>query len=163
MYRMGITRLSDNCGGFDDRKMMRITIKLLDKGIPMINRHLVEPWRLASLGVGLLLLIAGSIYLPSTDWDIPICLIMGIPAYVFAPWAFRQVYYFRLKWLPVAVLAFWLSVDGLYWLYWGIKDPELVEVFRWANFVYSTPIFWLSGFIWNLTGCSDSRISKRHG
>ena len=125
-------------------------MQILAKDTPLISKKLIAPWRLASWGVGLLLLIMGSFYLPSADWDIPICFVMGIPAYVLAPWSFRQVYYLRLKWMPLAIAAFWLSVDGTYWLYWGIKDPELAEVFRWANFIYCTPFFWLSGFVWNL-------------
>ena len=125
-------------------------VRILPKDTPMFSRAIFNPWRLVALGAGLLLLIAGSIYLPSDDWDIPICFIMGIPAYVLAPWSFRQVYYFRWKWLPLAMVAYWLSVDGTYCLYWGFKDPEQLQVFRWANFFYCTPLFWLSGFVWNL-------------
>ena len=137
-------------------------MRLLDKNTPICSRELIAPWRLASLGVGLLLLIMGSFYLPSADWDIPICFVMGIPAYVLAPWSFRQVYYLRLKWMPLAAAAFWLSIDGMYWLYWGIKDPELAEVFRWANFIYCTPIFWLSGFIWNLENSIVERKQEQN-
>ena len=110
----------------------------------------LNPWRLASLVVGLLLLVAGSIGLPSDDWDLGICFVMGLPAYVLAPWAFRQVFYFRWKWWFAAALAFWFSVDGTYWLYWGLKGFYALEPFRPANFFYCTPIFWIAGFIWNI-------------
>ena len=55
-------------------------MQILAKDTPLISKKLIAPWRLASLGVGLLLLIMGSFYLPSADWDIPICFVMGIPA-----------------------------------------------------------------------------------
>lgn len=116
----------------------------------LFSRELVNPWRLASLVVGLLLLVAGSIGLPSDDWDLGICFVMGLPAYVLAPWAFRQVFYFRWKWWFAAALAFWFSVDGTYWLYWGLKGFYALEPFRPANFFYCTPIFWIAGFIWNI-------------
>lgn len=125
-------------------------MKLLDEDTPVFSRELLRPLRLLSLGLGLVILVLGSVYLPSTDWDVPICFVMGVPAYVLAPWAFRQLYYLRIRWWPLAAGAFWLSVDGTYWLYWGIRDPVLAEIFRPANFFYCTPIFWIAGFVWNL-------------
>ena len=121
---------------------------------PLISRALINPWRLASLGVGLTLLIAGAVYLPSEDWDIPICFVMGLPAYVLAPWVFRQIWYFRWKWWPLAALAFWFNVDVTYSAYWWCRDFPPLQEFRPANFFYCTPIFWIAGFVWNvdLTG-----------
>ena len=58
----------------------------LEKDCPLVSRELVRPWRLAALAVGLGILIAGSHLTPSADWDYPICFIMGLWAYVFAPW-----------------------------------------------------------------------------
>ena len=46
-------------------------IALLPKGCPLFSRGLLAPWRLASLVFGLGLLIAGSVFLPSMDWDVP--------------------------------------------------------------------------------------------
>ena len=80
-------------------------IALLPKGCPLFSRELLAPWRLASLVFGLGLLIAGSVFLPSMDWDVPLCFVMGIPAYILAPWAFRQFWYLRWKWMPCALLA----------------------------------------------------------
>ena len=68
--------------------------RLIDKDTPLFSNELIAPWRLASLGVGLALLILGSVFLPSDDWDVPVCLVMGLPAYVLAPWAFRPANFF---------------------------------------------------------------------
>ena len=116
----------------------------------LFSRELLAPWRLTSLVFGLGLLIAGSIFLPSMDWDVPLCFVMGIPAYVLAPWAFRQFWYRRWKWMPCALFAFWVSVDGTYSLYWWLRGADFLRQFRLANLAYCTPIFALAGFIWNL-------------
>lgn len=97
-----------------------------------------------------MLLFLGSIFLASDDWDFGVCLVMGLPAYVLAPWAFRQVYYIKWKCLLLAALAFWISVDGTYSLYWYLRDFEYLALFRPANFTYCTPIFWMAGFVFNL-------------
>ena len=126
-------------------------IALLSKGCPLFSRELLAPRRLASLVFGLGLLIAGSVFLPSMDWNVPLCFVMGIPAYVLAPWTFRQFWYLRWKWMPCALFAFWVSVDGTYSLYWWLlRGADFLPQFRLANLEYCTPIFALAGFIWNL-------------
>ena len=69
----------------------------LEKDCPLVSRELVRPWRLAALAVGLGILIAGSHLTPSADWDYPICFIMGLWAYVFAPWTVRAIVYLDWK------------------------------------------------------------------
>ena len=122
----------------------------LNKNIPLISKELLNPWRVASLVLGLVMLVLGSVYLPSDDWDVPLCFVMGVPAYVLAPWTVRQAFGLRWKWLVPAVLAFWLTVDGTYTLYWWVKDFPHLAVFRPANFFYCTPIFWIAGCWWNV-------------
>ena len=85
---------------------------LIDENCPLISRELLAPWRLASLAGGLALLIVGSVALPSDDWDVAICFVMGLVAYVLAPWAFRQVWHVRWRHLSFVVLALWLTHDG---------------------------------------------------
>lgn len=122
----------------------------LHKNAPLISKELLNPWRVASLGIGLVMLVLGSVYLPSDDWDVPLCFVMGLPAYVLAPWVVRQAVGLRWKWLLLATFAFWLTVDGTYTLYWWLKGfPHLAE-FRPANFFYCTPIFWIAGCFWNV-------------
>lgn len=123
---------------------------LLSANTPLISRELVRPFRLVSLGIGLAILIAGSIWTPSDDWDIPLCFVMGIPSYVLAPWAFRQVCYFRWKWMPLAGLAFWGVIDGVYTLYWTLMGFDALASYRPTNFFYCLWLFWISGFVWNI-------------
>lgn len=123
---------------------------LLKSDCPMISRALLNPWRLASLGIGLLLLVIGSFYLSSDDWDVAICFVMGLPAYILAPWSFRQIWYFHWKWWPLVALSFWFSVDATYTFYWWYRGFSALQEFRPANFFYCTPIFWIAGFLWNV-------------
>ena len=63
----------------------------------MLTRDLVQPWKVVTLLAGLGLLVAGSHYYQFQDWDIGISLIMGVMAYVFAPWSVRGVSEFLCK------------------------------------------------------------------
>lgn len=123
---------------------------MLDAKTQLFSRELIRPVRLASLAVGILILIAGSIWTPSIDWDVPLCFVMGLPAYVLAPWAFRQMYYFRWKWMPLAGLAMWFVIDGVYSAYWTLVGFDSLAIFRPANFFYCIWLFWISGFVWNI-------------
>lgn len=129
--------------------MRRISL-FLPADTPLFSKELRRPLRLASLAVGIALLIAGSIWLPSDDWDVPICFIMGIPSYVLAPWVFRQVYYFRWRWLVPAAVALWFTIDGSYSAYWWLRGFDALLVFRPANYFYCIWIFWICGILWNL-------------
>lgn len=123
---------------------------LIDENCPLISRELLTPWRLASLAGGLALLVVGSVALPSDDWDLAICFVMGLPAYVLAPWTFRQVWYMRWRYLPFVVLALLVTIDGSYTLYWHLRGFQYLPEFRLANYVYCLPLFWMSGFVWNI-------------
>lgn len=50
-----------------------------------------RPWKLATLVVGIGLLILGAFYYEAPDWDIPISFIMAIFAYLTAPWSPRVI------------------------------------------------------------------------
>lgn len=123
---------------------------LLVAQTPLFSRELLRPLRLVSLAVGIVLLIAGSIWLPSADWDVPLCFVMAFPTYVLAPWAFRQVYYLRWRWMPLAGVAMWATIDGTYSLYWWLRGFDALAIFRPANFFYCMWLFWICGFIWNV-------------
>lgn len=51
----------------------------------------LRPWKLCTLAIGLALLIAGSIYQPAPDWDIPISIIMALFTYLTAAWSMRTL------------------------------------------------------------------------
>jgi hypothetical protein len=54
--------------------------------------------------------------------------------------------------LPLALLCTWLSVDGIYALYWCINDPAALEAMRSANAPASLALYGICGVIWLYRG-----------
>ena len=112
----------------------------------------LRPWKLATLGVGVFLLIVGSFCYRAPDWDIPISLIMAFFAYLTAPWSLRVILERRWRFWPTMLFATWFSVDGCYWIYWTINDPVALEAMRSANFPASLSLYGMCGVVWLYRG-----------
>ena len=123
--------------------------KLLDH--PMMQEF-QRPWKLATLGIGIALLIVGSFVERAPDWDIPISLIMAVIAYLTAPWSMRVMVERRWKHWPLMLFFTWFGVDGCYWLYWSWKDPVALEMMREANAPASLSLYWMCGLVWYFQG-----------
>ena len=112
----------------------------------------VRSWKLVTLAIGIALLIAGSIYTPAPDWDIPISLIMAVLAYFAAPWSLHVIVERRWRLWPAMLFATWFTVDGCYWLYWHFRNPEALDQMRDANFLASLELYGLCGLVWFYRG-----------
>jgi len=112
----------------------------------------LRPWKLFSLAIGIGLLIAGSIYTPAPDWDIPISLIMAACAYLTAPCSLRTLLERKWRLLPIALFSTWFSVDGCYAIYWHFKDPSALALMRSANASASLALYVVCGGIWLYRG-----------
>lgn len=116
----------------------------------------LRPWKLFSLACGIGILLIGAVIEQAIDWDFPISFIMAISTYIFAPITARTLFYqtFRKHWhyWLLAIFGLWLSVDGVYWAYWSLKDPQVVAAMRSANFPASFCLYMLCGFIWLYDG-----------
>jgi hypothetical protein len=119
-----------------------------------------RPWKLATLSLGIALLIAGSFYFQSPDWDIPISLIMALLAYVTAPWSLRVVLERRWKLWPVMLFATWFTIDGCYWLYWRFRNPAALHMMREANFLASLSLYGICGIVWLYRGSLRQLFSE---
>lgn len=115
-------------------------------------REYLRPWKLASLACGVALLVLGSIYHPAPDWDIPISFIMAGCTYLTAPCSVRTLLERNWRAFPLALLCTWLSVDGLYALYWYINDPVALQAMRSANAPASLALYGICGVIWLYRG-----------
>lgn len=115
-------------------------------------REYLRPWKLAALAAGIGLLIAGSVYMPAPDWDIPISFIMAAFAYLTAPWSLRTLLERRWRHWPAMLFITWLSVDGCYALYWHFKNPAVLDLMRSANFPASLGLYGLCGAVWLYRG-----------
>ena len=117
----------------------------------MVTEYL-RPWKLATLAIGIALLIAGSFWFPAPDWDIPISFIMALFAYLTAPWSLHVIVERRWKQWPLMLLATWFTVDGCYALYWYFRNPEALAQMRDANFLASLTLYLTCGLVWYFNG-----------
>lgn len=120
--------------------------------IVLLIHEYIRPWKLVTLIIGISLLILGSYYYPSPDWDIPISFIMGALAYLTAPWSLRVIVKRRWKYIPLMLFYTWFTVDGCYWLYWSYKNPAALDLMRAANFPASLSLYGICGLIWYFEG-----------
>ncbi|MDD3608123.1 MAG: hypothetical protein PHI49_00045 [Halothiobacillaceae bacterium] len=110
-----------------------------------------RPWKLFTLVLGIALLLAGSVYMPAPDWDVGVSFIMAILTYLSAPWLLHVLWRRQWRLWPLALLAAWFSIDGAYWMYWSLVDPEAL-IMRSANAYASTFLYLLMGMVWLYPG-----------
>lgn len=114
-------------------------------------REFIRPWKLATLAIGIGLLLVGADYNQAPDWDYPVSFIMALATYFSAPYSTRVVLERTWKALPLAALFSWLSIDGFYWAYWSTVKPEAL-IMREANAPASAALYFLCGVIWFYRG-----------
>ena len=111
-----------------------------------------RPWKLATFALGLALLFAGSYVTPAPDWDIPISIVMATLTYLTAPWSMRVLLERRWRLWPLMLLATWFAVDGCYALYWGLRDPAVLDGMRAGNWPASLSLYGMCGIVWLYRG-----------
>lgn len=115
-----------------------------------------RPWKLSTLGIGLVLLIVGSFYYRAPDWDIPISFIMATFAYLTASWSLHVIVERQWRQFPLMLFWTWFTVDGCYWIYWHFKDPAALALMRDVNFPASLSLYWMCGLVWYYPGSLKS-------
>ena len=116
----------------------------------MFSEYL-RPWKLATLGAGIALLLVGARYAPMPDWDPGISFVMAGLAYAFAPWTLGVFAERRWRLAPLALLASWVTIDGSYWLYWHYVNP-VVLVMRARQWPLSLLLYASCGGLWYFQG-----------
>jgi hypothetical protein len=118
------------------------------------------PWRLITLFLGMVFLFAGALWSGLPDWDIPVSIIMAIPAYITAGPTMHV--FTKRQWhnLPYAIFWTWFTVDGTYWIYWSLVDPSAL-VLRSANAGVSLALYAMCGVVWYQWGTTYSALTKR--
>lgn len=111
-----------------------------------------RPWKLATLAIGIALLVAGSFLTPAPDWDIPVSFLMAFFAYLTAGWSLRVVMERRWRDLPLMLFFTWFTIDGCYWIYWSWRNPLALEMMREANFFASLSLYMMCGLVWYYRG-----------
>ena len=105
-------------------------------------------WKNVTFSIGLLLLIIGRYYYQAPDWDIPVSIIMASFAYLTAGWAIDAIISRQWRKFPLAIFYTWWTVDGCYWLYWSLVNPDAL-VMREANFPASLCLYAICGLLWS--------------
>lgn len=117
-------------------------------GVQLMNY--THPWNLATLLIGIGLLVAGSFYYEAPDWDIPISFIMAVFTYLTAVWSLKVILKRRWRMFPLMLVAVWWTVDGCYALYWSFQNPQALELMREANWPASLALYFACAVVWLL-------------
>ncbi|WP_348946165.1 hypothetical protein ABHF33_06600 [Chitinibacter sp. FCG-7] len=103
------------------------------------------PWRIATLLIGLLLLVLGADYYQFGDWDYGISVLMALATYALMP-RFHAALLQR-DWL-VAALILVFCVDTTYTAY--LQAMAMTLELRWVNFGASASLFGFCWIVWCL-------------
>lgn len=109
-----------------------------------------HPWNIATLAVGIGLLVVGSLFYEAPDWDIPISFIMAGFTYLTAVWSLKVILYRRWRRVPAMLAVVWWTVDGCYALYWYFVNPRALELMREANWPASLALYFACAVVWML-------------
>lgn len=118
-------------------------------GLRASLHELLRPWKLATLAIGVGLMIAGVFYYRISDWDVGISIVMPVLTYITAPWCVRVFLGRHFRLYPAALFWTWFTVDGIYWFYHRFVGNEMLRA---ENFTTSTPLFLLMGCFWLYRG-----------
>jgi hypothetical protein len=105
--------------------------------------ELIRPWKLAALAWGISALWYGMYVEPAPDWTPATILWMAAGTHLLAPWSVDT--FMRLRWrhMPLALLAGWLVVDGLWMV--AIDGSAAAWSMRAAQWQASACLFALYG------------------
>lgn len=111
--------------------------------------HLLAPWRLITLGIGIGILYVGMHVHPAPDWTHGTIWAMALPTYVLAPWVIGVIERFQWRRFPLAVLATWFCVDGVWWLALKLEGNQFaIDTMREGNWPASLCLFLICGMVW---------------
>lgn len=118
----------------------------------------LRPWKLITFAIGMSYLFYGAACYGISDWDVYVSIIMGVMTYLTAPWSVRMIITRQWLYVPIAIYLWIMTVDGVYMAYHTWADNE---VYRVANFIASTALYWLCGFIWCHKGTLKQLLDER--
>lgn len=124
-------------------------------------KELIRPWKIATFVAGLSLLVLGAKLDIALDWDVGVSIVMALTAYVTAPWVVRSLRNRRWWRLPACAILTWWGVDGCYALYWSLRNPEILNQMRSAQWPTSTCLFSMCGLAWMHAGPLRSATLER--
>lgn len=111
----------------------------------------IRPWKLATLALGIGILILGAFYYQLRDWDIMLSILMGIMTYITAPKAVHAFLHPTFMGISGS-LAWWIiTVDVSYVMYNSFMG-NAEYIVREENFFASSCLYWICGIVWAYNG-----------
>lgn len=102
---------------------------------------------MATLAIGIGLLIWGSVAMPAPDWGIADSIMLAVFAYITAPWVVRVWFERRWKWMPLAAYCTWMGSAGLYQAWWMMQDPAALAFMQDAAIPTNLALFLAVGLL----------------
>lgn len=99
----------------------------------------------ATFLIGLAWLVYGALTFDIPDWDVPVSFIMAFCTYACADWVVGVLRRGDWKRYPLALFLTLFTVDGSYYAYWSIVNPE--AIIRWQAWP-SLLMFLICGVMW---------------
>ena len=126
--------------------------------------ELRRPWKLAIFAIGMGWLLYGATHYNIGDWDVGVSIVMGVLAYLLAPWSMHVILNavrYRPRWWVMhvagALAAGVFVADTSYMAYHlAVGNP----IYREANFPASISLYFLAGAVWLYRGDIRSFISS---
>lgn len=99
-----------------------------------------------TFAIGLAFLIYGALNFGIQDWDVGVSLVMAFATYATADWVVGVLRRSEYRKWPLALFFTWFAVDGSYFAYWQIVNPDVM--LRGAQWLPSLMMYLLCGVIW---------------
>ena len=95
---------------------------------------------------GLAFLLLGALTFDIPDWDIGVSLVMAFCTYASADWVVGVLRRSEYRKWPLALFFVWFAVDGSYFMYWQIVNPD--AMLRGVQWLPSLFMYLLCAVIW---------------
>ena len=63
--------------------------------------------------------------------------------------------------LAAMLFLTWWCVDGCYALYWGLMNPQALDLMREANWPASLSLYWMCGLVWYWNGSLNDMLKRQ--
>lgn len=100
-----------------------------------------------TFAVGLAFLLYGALSFGIQDWDVGVSLVMAACTYATADWVVNVLRRREYRRYPLALFFTWFAVDGSYFAYWQIVNPD--AMLRGVQWLPSLMMYLLCGVIWS--------------
>jgi hypothetical protein len=100
-----------------------------------------------TFAIGMAFLVYGALNFDIQDWDLGVSVVMAFCTYCTADWVINVLRRSEYRKWPLALFFVWFSVDGSYFAYWQLVNPD--AMLRGVQWLPSLFMYLLCGVIWS--------------